>query len=58
MTRTNWIVIGLAYIIGLLSTNLITPSASGLTLKQLVMLSVIFAGLAILLAITLRVDFT
>jgi competence protein ComEC len=57
MTRTNWIIIGLAYIIGLLSTNVIINSASGLTLKQLVMVSAIFTGLAILLAIILRIGF-
>jgi competence protein ComEC len=58
MTRTIWIVIGLAYIIGLLSTNLVTSSASGLTLnltlKQLAMLSVIFIGLAVFMAIAQR----
>jgi competence protein ComEC len=55
MTRTNWIIIGLAYIIGLLSTNLITPSASGLTLKHLAMLSIAFIGLALLMAIAQRI---
>jgi competence protein ComEC len=51
MTRTNWIIIGLAYIIGLLSTSFIASSTSSLTLNQLVMLSVIFIGLAGLIAI-------
>ncbi|MEY2832576.1 MAG: hypothetical protein RLZZ574_1834, partial [Cyanobacteriota bacterium] len=51
MTRTNWIIIGLAYIIGLLSTNLIIDSTSGLVLKRLVILSVILLTLAVFMAI-------
>jgi competence protein ComEC len=54
MTRTNWIIIGLAYIIGLLSTSLINPSTFGLTLKQWAMLSIAFSGLALLMAIAQR----
>jgi competence protein ComEC len=55
MTRTNWIIIGLAYIIGLLSTSLIASSTSGLTLKQLVVLSITLIGLALLMAITSKI---
>jgi competence protein ComEC len=54
MTRTNWIIIGLAYIIGLLSTNLIIDSTSGLVLKRLVILSVILLTLAVVMAIAQR----
>ncbi|MEY2857034.1 MAG: hypothetical protein RLZZ74_1346 [Cyanobacteriota bacterium] len=54
MTRTNWIIIGIAYIIGLLSTSLLPPTASGWTLKQLTLLSVIFIGLAVFVAIAQR----
>ncbi|MEO0013846.1 MAG: hypothetical protein RLZZ535_2235, partial [Cyanobacteriota bacterium] len=51
MTRTNWIIIGLAYIIGLLSTNLMIDSTSGLALHRLTMVSIILIGLAVVMAI-------
>lgn len=54
MTRTNWIIIGLAYIIGLLSTSLVAASTFGLTLKQLVVLSIALIGLALLIEIAQR----
>lgn len=54
MNRTNWIIIGLAYIIGLLSTSLMIDSTSGLTLKRLAMGSVILVALAALIAIAQR----
>lgn len=57
MTRANWIIIGLAYIIGLLSTSLINPSTAGLTLKQLVVLLIALISLALLMAIALQVRF-
>ncbi|NJO98439.1 MAG: DUF4131 domain-containing protein [Pleurocapsa sp. CRU_1_2] len=57
MNRTNWIIIGLAYIIGLLSTSLMIDSTSGLTLKRLAMGSAILVALAAFMAITLRVGF-
>ena len=38
MTRNHWIIICLAYIVGLLSTNLIADSTSGFTLQQLCLL--------------------
>ncbi|MEN9517586.1 MAG: hypothetical protein RLZZ381_174, partial [Cyanobacteriota bacterium] len=54
MTRTNWIIIGLAYIIGLLSTNVIIDSTSGgLNLQRLAILSVILLILAVVMAIIL-----
>jgi competence protein ComEC len=56
MTRTNWIIIGLAYIVGLLSTSLIASSTSGLTLKQLTMLSIALVGLALLIAMGERIQ--
>jgi competence protein ComEC len=54
MTRTNWIIIGLAYIIGLLLTSLFPPTASGWTLKQLALLSGILIALAVVIAIAQR----
>jgi competence protein ComEC len=51
MTRTNWIIIGLAYIIGLLSISLFPQTASGLTLNQLASLAVILIGLGVFIAI-------
>lgn len=56
MTRTNWIIIGLAYIIGLLSTNVIIDSTSGLTLQRLAILSVILLILAVVMAIAQRTN--
>ncbi|MEL7007070.1 MAG: ComEC/Rec2 family competence protein [Cyanobacteria bacterium J06588_4] len=54
MTRISWIIIGLAYILGLLSTSLLTDAASGLALKQIAVLAGINIGLAIVGAIALR----
>jgi len=55
MTRTNWIILGLAYIIGLLSTSLFAPTASGWTLKHLAMMSVILIGIGVFIAIAQRI---
>ena len=52
MTRNDWIVLCLAYIIGLLSTNLISFS-SGFTIQQLCWLALGFIGLAVVWAIAL-----
>ena len=54
MTRTNWIIIGLAYVVGLLSTNLISYSTAGFTLKQWAIVSAVNIGLAAMSAIALR----
>ena len=53
MTRDRWIIICLAYIVGLLSTNLFS-STTGFTPGQLAILAVGFTGLGITLAIALR----
>ncbi len=54
MNRTNWIIIGLAYIIGLLSTSLMIDSTSGLSLKRLAMGTAILVALAAFMAIAQR----
>ena len=54
MTRNSWIILCLAYIVGLLSTNLFTFSGSGFTAQQLVILAGGLVGLAVVSAIALR----
>lgn len=54
MTRISWIIIGLAYIFGLLSTSLVTHSAPGLTLKQVAILTGINMGVGAVVAIAFR----
>ncbi len=62
MTRNSWIILCLAYIVGLLSTNLFTFSSSGFTGQQLIILAVGLIGLTIVsatsLAIALRQNIT
>ena len=55
MTRTDWIILCLAYIVGLLSTNLVTLTASGFTQPQFWWLSIGLASLAGCGAISTRV---
>lgn len=57
MTRTDWIILCLAYIIGLISTNLVAFSSSGFTLQQLSILAAGLIGLALISAIALRKSF-
>ena len=54
MTRDRWIIIGLAYIVGLLSTNLFGFSTSGFTPRQLAILATGLIMLAVISAVALR----
>ena len=54
MTRNDWIILCLAYIIGLLSTNSIAFSSSGFTQQQLYILAAGLIGLATICAVTLQ----
>jgi competence protein ComEC len=51
MTRNGWIILCLAYIVGLLSTNLLTFPSSGLTKEQLLMIVSGLIGIAVVSAI-------
>ena len=53
MTRNDWIILCLAYIIGLLSTNLIPDTTLGITLPQLFWLIAGLIGLALIYQIAL-----
>ncbi len=57
MTRTDWIILCLAYIIGLISTNLVAFPTSGFTLEQLFILAAGLIGLVLISAIALRKSF-
>ena len=54
MTRDRWIIICLAYIIGLLSTNLLDFSTTGFTLRQLAILAAGLTTLAVVCAFAKR----
>ena len=54
MTRNSWIILCLAYIVGLLSTNLFAFSSSGFSKTQLFIIILGLIGLAIALAIALH----
>ena len=54
MNRNSWIIICLAYIVGLLSANLVAGSSSSLTGQQLFLLIAGSSGLTILSAIALH----
>lgn len=54
MTRNSWIILCLAYIVGLLSTNLFTFSSSGFTKPQFLIIALGLIGLAFINAIALR----
>lgn len=54
MTRKDWIILCLAYIVGLLSTNLITFSTSGFTPQQLSLLIAGLSGLALMTKVAFR----
>ncbi|MGB5634355.1 MAG: ComEC/Rec2 family competence protein, partial [Waterburya sp.] len=54
MTRKDWVILCLAYIVGLLSTNLIADSTSGFALQQLCILIAGLMGLAFISKIVLR----
>ena len=54
MTRNDWIILCLAYIVGLLSTNLVGFSTSGFTQRQLCFLAAGLIGLAAICAIALQ----
>jgi competence protein ComEC len=51
MTRNGWIILCLAYIVGLLSTNLVTFPSSGLTKEQLLMMVSGLIGITVVSAI-------
>ena len=53
MTRNHWIILCLAYIVGLLSTNLIADSTSGFTPQQLCLLIVGLIGFAFISQVVL-----
>ncbi len=57
MIRTDWIILCLAYIIGLISTNLVTFPASGFSPQELCILAAGSIGLALICAIALRKSF-
>ena len=54
MTRDRWIILCLAYIVGLLSTNLLGFSTTGFTPRQLGILAAGLIGLAAICAFALR----
>ena len=54
MTRNSWIILCLAYIVGLLSTNLFTFSSSGFTQPQFLIIALGLIGLAYINEIALR----
>ena len=54
MTRNSWIILCLAYIIGLLSTNLFAVSSSGLATRQLCIAIAFFSVLTLISAIALK----
>ncbi len=51
MTRNGWIILCLAYIVGLLSTNLVTFPSSGLTKEQLLIVFLGLSGITVVSAI-------
>ncbi|MGL4883788.1 MAG: ComEC/Rec2 family competence protein, partial [Waterburya sp.] len=51
MTRNGWIILCLAYIVGLLSTNLVTFPSSGLTKEQLLIFFLSLSGITAVSAI-------
>ena len=53
MTRNHWIILCLAYIVGLLSTNLIADSTSGFTPQQLCLLILGLIGFALISQVVL-----
>ncbi|MGF1588472.1 MAG: ComEC/Rec2 family competence protein [Pleurocapsa sp.] len=57
MIRTDWIILCLAYIIGLISTNLLTFPTSGFDPRKLCILAAGLIGLALICAIALRKSF-
>ncbi|MGL5078525.1 MAG: hypothetical protein ACRDBG_22225, partial [Waterburya sp.] len=54
MTRNGWIILCLAYIVGLLSTNLVTFPSSGLTKEQLLIFFLGLSGITAVSAIALH----
>lgn len=54
MTRNSWIILCLAYIVGLLSTNLVTFPSSGLTKEQLLIVVSGLSGITAVSAIALH----
>jgi len=53
MTRNSWIIFCLAYIIGLLSTNLVAQSSLGMTRQQILVLAGGLSGIVLINAIVL-----
>ncbi|MCC0177254.1 ComEC/Rec2 family competence protein [Waterburya agarophytonicola K14] len=54
MTPISWIVICLAYIVGLLVTNFLTVTTSGITAEQLLQQIALVSGLVVIIGIVLR----
>jgi competence protein ComEC len=57
MNRNSWIIICLAYIVGLLATNLVAFPSSGFTGQQLLIFTLGLGSITVVSAITLRVRF-